>query len=100
MNYWITHFIDKVKLTDSSHQHSSPIWIAHIVRKAFRSPTIVISTVEVSDFSLSLLLHKAHYTSKEPLCDVVIASVDMNYQFLEPEDYNGNDQRAIRYVLS
>ena len=97
VNYWMKHFKDiSKKLTKSSHHHNSSVNIPYGFSKAFRSPTIVISTVELSDCSISLFLHKNQYGSKEPLCDVVIASVELSCQCLEPEDCNGTDHRIIR----
>lgn len=104
MNYWVTHFIEKVsskKITKSSHHNiSGVVNIPHGVIKAFKSPTIVISTVELSDCSFSLLLHKSQHSCKDPLCDVVIASVELSCQCLEPEDCNGTDHRVVRYKSS
>ena len=100
MNYWVTHFIEKVsskKITKSSHHNNSLVNIPHGVIKAFRSPTIVISTVELSDCSFSLLLHKNQQAYKDPLCDIVIASIELSCQCLEPEDCNGTDHRVVRY---
>ena len=97
VSYWTTHFINKVssnQLTKTAD--NSTVNIPKLIGRAFRSPTMVISTVELSDCSLSLLLHKSHHSSREPLCDVVIASVELSCQCLEPEDCNGSDHRAIR----
>ena len=102
VNYWVTHFVEKFssnKIAESSHRHNSLVNISQSVSKAFRSPTIVISTVELSDCSFSLLLHKNQQSCKDPLCDVVIASVELSCQCLEPEDCNGTDHRVVRYVL-
>ena len=95
------HFIEKIsskKLTKFSHHDNSPtVKFPHLVSKAFRSPMIVISTVELSDCSVSLLLLN---NCKEPFCDVVIASVELSCQCLEPEDCNGSDHRALRYGIT
>jgi len=105
VNHWLTHFSKRIfskKLAKFSHHYNNHVDIPHVVSKAFRSPTIVISTVEISDCSISLLLHKSssHHSSKEPLCDVVIASAELSCQCLEPEDCNGTDQRVVRYSNS
>lgn len=92
--------VSSKKLAKSSHCHDSPVNIPHGVIKAFRSPTVVVSTVELSDCSLSLLLQKSQHSSKEPLCDVVIASVELSCQCLEPEDCNGTDHRVVRYNIN
>ena len=90
------HCIKKIsskKLTKSS-DHNSAMKFPHLVGRAFRSPMVVISTVELSDCSVSLLLHNSY---REPFCDVVVASVELSCQCLEPEDCNGTDHRALRY---
>lgn len=94
------HFVEKIsskRLTKSSDDHNGSVKISHLVSKAFQSPIIVISTVELSDCSVSLLLHNS---CRQPFCDVVVASVELSCQCLEPEDCNGTDHRALRYNVT
>ena len=94
------HCVEKIsskRPTKSSDDHNGSVKTPHLVSKAFQSPIIVISTVELSDCSVSLLLHN---NSRQPFCDVVIASVELSCQCLEPEDCNGTDYRALRYSVT
>jgi len=98
VNYWVNHFTDKLSSRRTKHNtpHSQALDVRSIVSTAFKSPNTMISNVEISDCSFSLVLPHNVRGYKEPIFDVVIAAVELSSQCLEPEDCNGADQRTIR----
>ncbi|XP_065892546.1 bridge-like lipid transfer protein family member 2 isoform X2 [Dysidea avara] len=98
VNFWVSHLTDKLssRRTKPNTSQRTTIDVRSLVSTAFKSPTTMISNVEISDCSFSLILPRNVRGSKEPICDVVIASVELTSQCLEPEDCNGTDQRTIR----
>lgn len=98
VNYWVSHFTEKLSSRRTKHNTSqrTPVDIRSIVSTAFRSPTTMISSVEISDCSFSLILPHNVRGHKEPICDVVIASVELTSQCFAPEDCNGTDLRTMR----